>query len=287
MAIIRGGLSGVNLNVDPVSFALHATLYDTSGNLFGTSGNPLFVSLSGSTSTNITEVNGSPLDLGQESSASSLPVVIASDQSPVPISASSLPLPSGAATQATLASVLTDLNSILANQTNGTEQVLGQLTDNLGYKAAGGSNGGATGRIPYTLSALNFTAATIEALVTLTPSQGFVNGSTGTSFAIPSGYRFVPLGLTVTTRNASTATQGVVCRIRVNPTGAALVTSPVLAQAGAGTSIAIANNVNSHSVPISNSFPSDIELSGATQIGISQIGTATAGNDVVLWGYLY
>lgn len=47
--------------------------------------------------------------LGQQVSASSLPVVISSDQSAVPISAASLPLPTGAATEATLSAVDTKL----------------------------------------------------------------------------------------------------------------------------------------------------------------------------------
>lgn len=44
--------------------------------------------------------------LGQKVSASCTPVVIASDQSTLPISAASLPLPTGAATEATLSSIL-------------------------------------------------------------------------------------------------------------------------------------------------------------------------------------
>jgi len=43
--------------------------------------------------------------LGQAVMASSVPVVIASNQSTLPVSAASLPLPSGAATEATLSSI--------------------------------------------------------------------------------------------------------------------------------------------------------------------------------------
>jgi len=46
--------------------------------------------------------------VGSKTSANSVPVVIASDQSAVPISAASLPLPSGAATEATLLTRLAD-----------------------------------------------------------------------------------------------------------------------------------------------------------------------------------
>lgn len=52
-----------------------------------------------------------PATLGQKAMASSLAVVIASDQSTVPVSAASLPLPSGAATEATLSA----LNAKVAN----------------------------------------------------------------------------------------------------------------------------------------------------------------------------
>jgi hypothetical protein len=51
------------------------------------------------------------VDSGQQAMAASVPVVIASDQSAVPISAASLPLPTGAATQTTLASLLTELQA--------------------------------------------------------------------------------------------------------------------------------------------------------------------------------
>lgn len=46
---------------------------------------------------------GAAITLGQKVMASSVPVVIASDQSTLPVSAASLPLPAGAATEATLA----------------------------------------------------------------------------------------------------------------------------------------------------------------------------------------
>ena len=57
---------------------------------------------------NLTEVGGAAISEGQKTMANSLPVVIASDQSAIPISASALPLPTGAATA--------------ANQTNGSQE---------------------------------------------------------------------------------------------------------------------------------------------------------------------
>lgn len=137
--------------------------------------------------------------------------------------------------------------------------------------------------------ATNFTAATTEALITLTPVRDGVAGATGTSFVIPSGKRLVLLSLAVTTKNAGAAVQGVQVRVRHNPAGATTASSPVIAVAGAGTFIATANVVGGMSVPVSMSWPSVIEIlgDGVKTIGISQIGTATAGNDVALVCYEY
>lgn len=146
---------------------------------------------------------------------------------------------------------------------------------------------GAAAKTIFVLRAVNFTAATTEALITLTPSRDNVEAATGTSFAVTATKRLVILGISICTRNAGAAGQGVVVRVRVNPTGAALVTSPIAAQAGAGSPLAIANSVGCGGGQVSAGWPSHIEISGNAQIAISQIGTATAGNDVVLWGYEY
>lgn len=66
---------------------------------------------------------GIPAALGQTTMSASMPVVIASNQSAVPISAASLPLPTGAATEATLASLLgknTSPTATLANVAGAT-----------------------------------------------------------------------------------------------------------------------------------------------------------------------
>ena len=63
------------------------------------------VSISGTVSNNLTQVGGSAIALGQTTMSASLPVAIASNQSAIPVSAASLPLPSGAATSALQSSV--------------------------------------------------------------------------------------------------------------------------------------------------------------------------------------
>lgn len=80
---------------------------------------------------NISQFGGSTVSLGSKVSASSMPVVLASDQGVIPVSAASLPLPTGAATSANQATEITSLASIVtntaasatsANQTNGSQK---------------------------------------------------------------------------------------------------------------------------------------------------------------------
>src|SRR5271165_774281 len=70
---------------------------------------------------NIEKYGGVATTLGQKAMAASIPVAIASDQSAVPISAASLPLPTGAATSANQTTEITALTALEANQTNGTQ----------------------------------------------------------------------------------------------------------------------------------------------------------------------
>jgi hypothetical protein len=129
--------------------------------------------------------------------------------------------------------------------------------------------------------AINFTAAGTEALVTLTPQRDFVDGGTGTSFA-PTAKSILKLqSLCVMTQNAGAAVQGVIVRLRVNPTGTAVVGSPIVAIVGAGTTSATANNTGGTCLQ----FGDGMELFSTAQLAITQVGSATAGNDVVLTGY--
>lgn len=128
-----------------------------------------------------------------------------------------------------------------------------------------------------------FTAAATEALVTLTPISAGTAGTTGTSFAIGASKIFRITSISVSVRNAAAATQGVVCQLRMTSTGAIATTSPLIGTCAAGTGSAIAGVANSNQV----AFPDGLELSGTMQFGISQVGSATANNTVVLYGYEY
>src|SRR6185436_5601098 len=100
------------------------------GSTVAVSNFPATQPISGTVTANIGTTNGLALDtsvnninsklgsLGQKNSAGSAPVVIASDQSTLPISASSLPLPTGAATSALQTSGNASLTSIASSVTS-------------------------------------------------------------------------------------------------------------------------------------------------------------------------
>lgn len=139
-----------------------------------------------------------------------------------------------------------------------------------------------SGRVKKIFSA-TFTAATTEALVTLTPITDGVAGTTGTSFSVTAGKRFRLQSACIITRNAGAAAQGVVIQVRQTSTGAITTTSPLIGTVAAGTGIAVAN------VSAANcyTFADGIEFSGTEQFGVSQVGSATANNTVVLTGFEY
>ncbi len=141
-----------------------------------------------------------------------------------------------------------------------------------------------SGRVSKVLSAFKFTPATTEAMVTLTPISGGVAGATGTSFAVTAGKTWRLQSMMVVVEDSSTTAVGVAVYLRINASGAAIVTSPLIAAVAAaldGTQIA--RQATSNQV----TFSDGLEISGAMQIGISQQGVATADATVVLVGYEY
>jgi hypothetical protein len=62
-------------------------------------------------SDNLTQVGGAAVSLGIKTSANSIPVVLASDEATLPVSAASLPLPAGAATSALQTTINTTLGT--------------------------------------------------------------------------------------------------------------------------------------------------------------------------------
>ena len=138
------------------------------------------------------------------------------------------------------------------------------------------------GRVIKVFSA-SFTAATTEALVSLTPNADGVPGTAGTSFTVTAGKRFRIQALFLTCFNVTAAIHACQVNLRMASTGAVTVASPIIGTVGVTTPAATINEASSQA----QSYPEGIELSGSMQFGISQVGIALAGQTVVLVGYEY
>jgi hypothetical protein len=106
---------------DP-SANLHAVAVDGNGYL------QVNIQASPTLGVNVSEWGGAATALGQTTMSASVPVAIASDQSTLPVSAASLPLPTGAATAANQVTGNTSLSNIDAS-TSATSTNLGTQAD--------------------------------------------------------------------------------------------------------------------------------------------------------------
>jgi len=116
---------------------------------------------------------------GSALTAASLPVNIASDQT-VPVSASSLPLPTGAATESTLSTAAGDINSIASDSTSiasNTDNTASEITS-LNAKVTTVD----TGNVTVASSALPTGAATAANQSTIISELQGVNGKTPVDF---------------------------------------------------------------------------------------------------------
>jgi hypothetical protein len=107
---------------------------------------------------------------GQATMANSSPVVVASNQSAVPVSAASLPLPTGAATEASLATIAAAVKAEDAAHTSGDTGIMAQAVRN---DALGTTFTNANGDI--SPIAVNSTGAVFMATTSMVPGTGATN----------------------------------------------------------------------------------------------------------------
>jgi len=205
----------------------------------------------------------------------------------IPVSAAALPLPAGAATDASLTNgnqKTQVVGTVATTQQGGASGLLGdtQTKGVQGTVALMCQDFKDAGRVMKVFTA-QFSATTTEALVTLTPLSDGTAGATGTSFTVTAGKRLRLQALFLTTFNTTAAIRACQVNLRLSATGAATVTSPIIGTVASSTSAATIDLGTSQA----QSFPDGVELSGSMQFAISQIGIALAGQTVVLVGYEY
>lgn len=137
----------------------------------------------------------------------------------------------------------------------------------------------------FTLRAGPFVATTPEALLTLTPSRNFVDGTPGTSFQPAAGARGVVVGMSATVMNDTANRRGCIYRLRCNPNGNVTITSPIIGLLGVGNTVNVANVINGNQVNLSTDQWA-ITLSGTAKVGVTQEGIG-GNQNFLLWGFEY
>ncbi len=141
-------------------------------------------------------------------------------------------------------------------------------------------------RVDFAAKAIGPAVVTTEALLSLTPSRDAVDGSAVTSIAVTAGKRLRLTALTLTVRNTGTAAiVPVEIFVRVNPSGAAAVTSPIQYMMGAANPAATLQTMGFAHVLVHDG----IEIPAGAQFGISHVSRNTTNGvlNVVAYGFEY
>lgn len=129
------------------------------------------------------------------------------------------------------------------------------------------------------------TAVTTEALMALNISRDGAATASATSHAVTSGKRWRITGLMVSGISTAAAVFSARVSLRMNPSGAATASSPIIATVGlTQQAAALAQAGDSAYMP----FTDGIEVSGTMQVGISHVANVVTGTLwVSLIGYEY
>ena len=244
---------GVNGVTAPTSSTEVAGI-NPSGNLqplkTDASGN-LYVSLNSSTaeqSVNLNQVGGSAIAIGQALMAASLPVVIASNQSTLAISAASLPLPTGGSTSALQTSGNASLTSIDSK------------TPALGAAATAAS-------VPVNIAS--------DQVVSVIDNDFTASGNITTQNLVPTGTATAGSAVAISTNNKGTVT------IQVTGTYTGVLTPQVTTDgtnwitAGGLSLINMATGAASATIPSGATGIYQIEVNGHAQFRITALAAVT------------
>lgn len=221
-------------------------------------------------------------------------------QATQPVSAASLPLPSGASTEATLALIkaktdnldvalstravtgLTDAQiRATALPVSGTVTATGPLTDAQLRAANVPVQLKDAGRVRCMIKYHGTSAATADTLQSLTKNLGGTE-TAGTSTGVTSGKRLKITAVVVNVKAGAAAAAFATFNLRSRHDGATVLGSPILLRIELGLTAATANSA------LNSVVPCDLEFSGAETLGLSTVVQATTNVlSVTLVGYEY
>jgi hypothetical protein len=117
------------------------------------------------------------------------------------------------------------------------------------------------------------TAVTTEALLSMVPVRAGVAGAAATSIAVTAGKRMRIQAITIGFISTAAAVLSMRFALRMNPAGAVTATSPILWIFPLSSGAALAQAGNQMTIPVPDGF----EISGADQIGLTQVGSVATG----------
>jgi hypothetical protein len=118
------------------------------------------------------------------------------------------------------------------------------------------------------------TCVTTEAMLSMVPVRAGVAAGGATSIAVTSGKTLRLTAIVFSSRSTSAAVLSARCALRMNPSGAAIATSPILAIASTTQQAAALAEAGDTCVV---ALPDGIEISGTQQVGLSQVCSAITG----------
>ena len=250
--------------------------------------------------------------LGQKTMALSAPVVLSSDQSAIPVTAAALPLPAGAATEATLATRATEatLATRAADATiTARLNTLGQKTMALSApvvlssdqsaipvtgptltKGTQGAQGFSVqsltdaGRVRVSIIFQAVAPATADTLLSLVKVSDGVAAGASTSIAVTAGKRLRLTAIVLSVRAGAAAAAFATLTLRQNPVGATVLASQSEIRVDVGNTAAAIGA----SVQIVVPLPDGYEYSGTQTLGVSLAAQAITNIvSIALVGFEY
>lgn len=156
--------------------------------------------------------------------------------------------------------------------------------------AAGTNNIGRTTpamQVARVLVAINFNsaaAAAADTLLSVIVNRAGVAAAAATTVAVTAGKTLRITGAAIYLRTTTAAVPWGLLTLRMNPSGAAVIGSPVIAQMGVSGTAAVIGNAGS----VNHCMDEGLEFSGTQQIGLSFANNvATNVTAITLFGYEY
>jgi hypothetical protein len=227
----------------------------------------------------------------------SLPVTGTFWQATQPISAASLPLPTGAATSAKQDTIIAALPATLGQKAMAAALAVSIASDQSAVpvtaptitKGTQGANGFTTqdlkdaGRARVSI-VFQGTGAVADALLSLVKSTNGTAAAGATSIAVAANKRLRITSMTFSVKANAAAAAFATFTLRINPTGAALIGSQSEFRVDLGNTEAVVGAARSICIPI----PDGLELSGTEQLAVSALAQATTNIlSVTLTGFEY